>query len=214
EMARRYLEAVRTVQPEGPYLLGGWSLGGVVAYEMAQQLTAAGEQVGAVALIDSATPAPGTLPVAGLVGDVEDPMLAYMGLDMAGLGGEQLPDLVDSLKKMSGEERQRFLTQRVQGADMFQRLGEEQRERLMRVFRTNLTALGRYQPAPYAGEVTLLRALRRVETSRDTEGWSALVDRLRVHRVPGHHYSMLKPPYVDELARLLSAALGGGRTDG
>jgi thioesterase domain-containing protein/acyl carrier protein len=52
-MAACYLEAVRAVQPEGPYFLGGWSLGGRVAYEMARQLEARGEQVGLLVVIDA-----------------------------------------------------------------------------------------------------------------------------------------------------------------
>src|SRR6185503_2382423 len=53
EMAAHYLEAIRSVQPDGPYLLGGWSMGGVVAYEMAQQLAAQGQQVSLLALLDA-----------------------------------------------------------------------------------------------------------------------------------------------------------------
>ncbi|HET7288458.1 MAG TPA: alpha/beta fold hydrolase, partial [Pyrinomonadaceae bacterium] len=53
EMATRYLDAIRRVQPEGPYMLGGWSFGGLVAYEMAQQLQREGQEVGLLALIDT-----------------------------------------------------------------------------------------------------------------------------------------------------------------
>lgn len=54
EMAANYLQAVRAVQPSGPYLLGGWSMGGLVAYEMAVQLQTQGAAVGLVALMDRA----------------------------------------------------------------------------------------------------------------------------------------------------------------
>jgi len=57
EMARRYLEALRRVQPEGPYLLGGWSMGGLIAFEMVQQLQRAGQEIALLALLDSQTPA-------------------------------------------------------------------------------------------------------------------------------------------------------------
>ena len=53
DMARDYLAEIRTLQPEGPYLLGGFSGGGITAFEMAQQLRAAGEEVGAVVLLDT-----------------------------------------------------------------------------------------------------------------------------------------------------------------
>ena len=55
-MASRYLEEVRRVQPEGPYLLGGWSIGGNIAFEMAQQLQSAGQEVGFLVLIDTFSP--------------------------------------------------------------------------------------------------------------------------------------------------------------
>jgi len=58
EMAALYLEAIRTVQPRGPYLLGGWSMGGSIALEMARQLQQRGEQVEVLALIDSYDLAP------------------------------------------------------------------------------------------------------------------------------------------------------------
>jgi surfactin synthase thioesterase subunit len=56
EMAARYLEAVCSVQPEGPYQLGGWSMGGLVAFEMAQQLRNRGENISLLALLDTHTP--------------------------------------------------------------------------------------------------------------------------------------------------------------
>ena len=54
KMARRYVEAIRRVQPRGPYHIGGWSLGGVIAFEMACQLEAQGLEAGSVLLLDSA----------------------------------------------------------------------------------------------------------------------------------------------------------------
>ncbi|KYG05796.1 hypothetical protein BE21_38460, partial [Sorangium cellulosum] len=56
EMAEAYCEELRRVQPEGPYLLGGWSMGGVVAFEMARVLERAGRSVAAVVLLDAYLP--------------------------------------------------------------------------------------------------------------------------------------------------------------
>ena len=56
EMASIYIKAIQTIQPQGPYQLGGWSLGGLIAFEMAQQLKASGEEVALLALIDSHAP--------------------------------------------------------------------------------------------------------------------------------------------------------------
>ena len=55
-MASAYLAALRSVQPGGPYLFGGYSFGGIVAYEMARQAAQAGDQIGKLILIDSYTP--------------------------------------------------------------------------------------------------------------------------------------------------------------
>ncbi|HWH09372.1 MAG TPA: amino acid adenylation domain-containing protein, partial [Candidatus Thermoplasmatota archaeon] len=56
DMARAYVDAIRTVQPRGPYRLGGWSLGGMIAYEMARRLEALGEEVALLALVEPGLP--------------------------------------------------------------------------------------------------------------------------------------------------------------
>ena len=61
EMAADYVEAIKEVQPHGPYHVIGWSFGGYLAYEMARQLTLQGETVGLVGVIDTPAPNPGAL---------------------------------------------------------------------------------------------------------------------------------------------------------
>src|ERR1019366_6007180 len=56
DMAAYYIQALQTVQPTGPYLLGGWSMGGVVTFEMAQQLHAQGQLVALLAILDGRIP--------------------------------------------------------------------------------------------------------------------------------------------------------------
>ena len=56
EMAADYIHAIRAAQESGPYMLGGWSMGGLIAFEMACQLQRQGQQVALVALFDSITP--------------------------------------------------------------------------------------------------------------------------------------------------------------
>src|SRR5262249_49388895 len=53
DMARAYIDALREVAPRGPYLLAGWSLGGIVAFEMARELRRSGHDVGLLALLDT-----------------------------------------------------------------------------------------------------------------------------------------------------------------
>ena len=72
EMARDYVRRIRTVRPHGPYHLAGWSFGGVVAYEMAVQLQAAGERVGLLGMLDSFPAFDGDGQRLKLPGDEED----------------------------------------------------------------------------------------------------------------------------------------------
>ncbi|XIE80520.1 thioesterase domain-containing protein [Streptomyces sp. SBR177] len=59
EIAAGYVEAIRRVQPSGPYVIGGWSFGGFVAFEMARQLRAAGEEIARLVLLDTTALNPG-----------------------------------------------------------------------------------------------------------------------------------------------------------
>lgn len=75
EMAREYLAAMRSVQPEGPYLLAGWCLGGLIAFEMASQLQAAGEQAAMLVLLDTPIENPRVWRVRDLVLKLQRTML-------------------------------------------------------------------------------------------------------------------------------------------
>jgi amino acid adenylation domain-containing protein len=92
EMAARYLKEVRRVQPEGPYLLGGWSFGGLVAYEMAQQLQRAGQEVELLALLDTHTASAWGLELSeeNLSLQFESDMRALHGTAGVGLDSDQL----------------------------------------------------------------------------------------------------------------------------
>ena len=52
-MAAAYLQSIRSIRPNGPYLLGGWSMGGVIAYEIAQQLRDQGQEIAMLVMMDS-----------------------------------------------------------------------------------------------------------------------------------------------------------------
>jgi thioesterase domain-containing protein/acyl carrier protein len=184
-MAARYVAAVREVQPTGPYHLGGWSLGGVVAFEMARQLEEAGEAVATLALIDSRAPGDGSRP------SIDDAQLrAAFLVDLARGRGEAVPAgaVATTSWRLAAE------------------LGPERLRNLEAVFRANTRALLGYRPAPIAGRALLFRTGgSRLDR---TLGWSALAGRgVAAHPLEGDHYSLLRPPTVEALARLLDAAL-------
>src|SRR6185503_17654814 len=90
-MAADYLEAVQAVQSHGPYLLGGWSMGGLIALEMARQLQAQGEEVQLLALFD--TKAPDAEEESEVIDDVS--LLPSFALHL-GLSPEQLQDAANA----------------------------------------------------------------------------------------------------------------------
>merc|ERR1711872_414135 len=97
DMAARYIEALQEVQPGGPYYLGGWSLGGVVAWEIAQQLQALGEEVGLLAVIDSYAPT-------GLEEQIDDTVLTNsLVTDLGGMFGKELSISANELQQLLPE---------------------------------------------------------------------------------------------------------------
>ncbi len=182
EMAGRYLEAVVRAQPEGPYLLGGWSMGGIIAFEMAQQLQSAGQEVALLALLDTHTPAVlgQTLKIQDFKVDDEELWLQFKS-DMSALYGLEGP-----------------------GFD------PDELNRLYQVFRMNVHAMMRYQPQHYPGRIMFFRANSRlVDIPLDPiDDWRALAaDGVEVHVTPGDHYTMLKEPSVLVLAEWLKVCL-------
>ncbi len=202
DMASRYLGELRSVQPEGPYCLGGWSLGGVVAYEMAQRLTAMGQEVGLLALIDS------TAPQEGGQADLVDAALATaLARDLGGLFGEDYRVPADQLASMAPDARLDFILDWAKTAEVLPPdMTPAQLRRLLTVFEKNLEGLFHYQPQPYDGAVVTIAASER-DAADATLGWSATAT-CEAYEIPGDHYAILRPPGVRRLAEILSRKLG------
>ncbi|EYF05057.1 amino acid adenylation domain-containing protein [Chondromyces apiculatus] len=205
-MATRYVAALREVQPRGPYALGGWSMGGVVAFEMAQQLRAMGEEVSLLALLDSRVPAPRALEEAQL--------LAWFLRDLGGTSGRPIATDVEALRQLAPGAQLRQALAQAHAADALPRdIGVEDLERLYGVFRDNMRAMLAYTPGPYAGPVTLLHASEPVPGDLEAAhepagGWSAFCAAApEVHEVPGDHYTMFTAPRLDVLASRLEGCL-------
>jgi thioesterase domain-containing protein/acyl carrier protein len=203
-MATAYLTALRVVQPHGPYRLGGWSFGGLVAFEMAQQLHAQGQTVALLALIDS-TPPTDAAPID------EVALLAWFAHDLGRMAGNPVPLTLDELRLIAPEQRLRYLLDQARVANVLPPdIDEQQIRRGLAVFAANIQAMQRYQPQPYAGRVTLFRAsVQMPEDAADpTLGWGALAtDGVALYTIPGDHYSIVRPPQVRLLAEQLHACL-------
>jgi amino acid adenylation domain-containing protein len=210
EMAADYIQFLRSVQPSGPYFLGGWSTGGLIALEMAQQLLSQGETVLLLALLDTHRPGPNRKPP---VVDPAKRMVTYArenGLDLG-------PD--DFLSLPPEEQLTRFL-ERTRSANIVPPgLGEEQINRLQRraswTFQAQLDAVQRYVARPYPGRITLFRS---TETQRQGTGdidvklgWDELAAEVEVCPVPATHDSMIREPHVQILGQRLTACLQQAR---
>jgi thioesterase domain-containing protein len=221
-MATDYIEAMRAVQPDGPYYLGGYSSGGVVAFEMAHQLQSQGNQVGLLALFDTYAP---------LLSD-EPASLWHLRTSIHFL--RNLPRwLWDILQRRDGSRRllariaiafrsARLRADPERDALLFQAaalnaLGDTRgiSEERRRLAVAHLRALESYRPPLYAGRLTLFRVPgMQLFRAYDAElGWGALTTGgVEVHMIGGAHYDILEKPHVQELAVQLKACLARART--
>jgi thioesterase domain-containing protein len=194
-MAARYLQDVRTRQATGPYLLGGWSMGGLIAYEMAQQLAAAGETVGLVVMIDTPTP--------DLAGELPD-----QAATLARLLDGVVPVDLTQLRAMPARERLQFVLAEAERAHVIPPgMDPDRAQHLFEVFAAHLTAVGRYRPSPFSGPVRLLRAVHSGISVPDY-GWGQLLSgQWEIIEVPGNHDTVVWPPNVQRVAEVLRAQL-------
>jgi acyl transferase domain-containing protein/thioesterase domain-containing protein len=197
DMAAVYLAAVREVQPRGPYLLGGYSGGGVVAYEMAQRLKAAGEEVRLVAMLD--TFAPSVRPHTPGFGERLKRLVSERGGYLA-----QWPEKLRR-RRNHAQQLQQIAAVEASGAPMPLELRE------LYLFTRYQEAQATYAPAPYEGRVVLFRArdISPIYAHAGPElGWTGLVrPGLEVHEVPGNHDSLVLEPNVDVLVAGLKGCL-------
>jgi thioesterase domain-containing protein/acyl carrier protein len=203
-MAARYLREVRAVQPQGPYRLGGWSMGGVVAYEMARQLRAAGEEVEKLVLIDSWNPvtANGQIPSGSLN------ILRAFALEL-GISLERFPLSMEELAVLAPADLLPRTWEESRAAGLIPPdLGLARLHRLHHVFERNVEALKAYAPEPSPGRVLLLRAAGEMPEDGTGLGWRHLLGQeLVIQEVPGNHHTMLSGAHVPVLAAHLGAFL-------
>ncbi|HEX7243927.1 MAG TPA: alpha/beta fold hydrolase, partial [Longimicrobiaceae bacterium] len=206
DMAADYLAQLRAVQGEGPYRLGGWSMGGLVAFEMARLLEAVGEEVDLVALLDSR--APGDASPSSF--DPDDPGLLAGFLLHLGVSGERISRAADGIAALTPGERLRRAWEAARAADAVPGDLELARfERLWSVFHANTSAAAAYRPGPCASDLLLVLADdRAVPAATESARWAALTaGTVRSATVPGDHFTLVQEPRVHELAVLISEAL-------
>jgi thioesterase domain-containing protein len=224
EMSSHYIGELRRIQPHGPYYLGGHSFGGLVAFEMARQLSKQGEEVAMLAILDTAAPVPGNTPF-----DATDFLTtsddATALVEMAGLIERVVrKDLGVSRTELSllgPEEQLEYFLNKLKGVDFVSPDAESSLIRgFLGVHKASSQASRSYlsQAHVYPGSMTLFlsgevtpgdfRALDRKLRDDPTLGWSELAAGvIETHVVPGDHINMLNAPHVQSLALELAACI-------
>jgi amino acid adenylation domain-containing protein len=215
EMAARYLAEVRRVQTEGPYRLGGWSMGGLVAFEMARQLAAEGQEPELLALIDTLPPE--IPPETATTPTTDEELVAAFAQDMARLLGSNVRISPEELRSLPEPEKLAHVVRLGHTAGLLPAdFGLAQIEPLFATFAANLQATRAYAPEPYAGRLTLwVSEATAASYGAALDAWSRLVPAgLDRTILPGDHYSLLRRPEVERLARELTAQLVRNNDDG
>jgi amino acid adenylation domain-containing protein len=207
QLAERYLGEIRSVQPEGPYRLAGWSMGGSLAWEMARRLRVAGEEVELLALLDVGAP-----PSAESLRNPEETEILRAFL--TDLAGGAFPPAFEEVLAVPGEGETPWLTPILELARAEGLLppdsGEAEILRLWRIFQHNYRALAGYVPTALDLPVHLL-ATETTAAQEPLERWSDLAPAgLQRHNLSGDHYSLLREPVVGEVALVLRELLEAG----
>ena len=216
DMASHYINEIRVVQPNGPYFLAGHSFGATIAFEIAQQLQAQGQQIGMLAFLDGESPSllkvrPSLIKFAAThlnnLWKLE-PMEKLIYLKNRNLWRLGIADKLIYLKKR--------LARRQESSDLREVLIREWSDygeidqSLIDVLDNNLQAMNSYVVKIYSGDATLLRCqIQGMGGSLHPGlGWEQLIaGNLEICAVPGNHSEILKEPLVKDIAEKLTHIL-------
>ena len=210
-LAALYVEEVRTTVPTGPYILGGYSSGATVAFEMAQQLTASGEEVAMVVALDSGLPnnrcsalGPRALVefFRNLFWWVIDDFMQTSRAEMAARFRSKATLLAARLAAVPGFRWLPHPQPDIRDVLGMPSAAEEWGAFLAQHFKSLMA----YEPRPYPGRVALFRARALPVSSLHTSdlGWSRMAKGgIEINIVPGSHENILREPYVHGLADAL-----------
>ena len=210
DMAEFYVKNIQEFQPEGALQIGGWSFGGVVAFEMAQQLLQQGRELSLLAILDSWVPI------------LLDPNKKIDNLYLTGAlsryfgGAFGTENFVseDELAGLKPEDKIEFIIDKAERFGLFPpEASREQNRRFIDVMVGTLKATYAYKRRPYPGTVTVFRPQERHYHAPDPQlVWVelyAILDAadIKLQLVPGNHYSFVKEPNLKVLAEQLNSSL-------
>lgn len=204
DMARRYVDEMRAVQPDGPYHLAGYSMGGWIALEMAQQLRADGQGVALLGLID--THAEGGPRHASVGLWIRRHMRRLTVLKPSDLVPYFTRRFANGFELLTLATRQRLFVWAVR---LFGGVSARTPKWLRNPSEANVHAIRSYQARRYDGDAVLFRAEPDAWTPPDAyDGWQSLIGgKLQVRPIASQHSDILEAPQVESLATALTACL-------
>ncbi len=208
EAARDYIAEIRQIQPKGPYMVGGFSGGGLAAYEIAQQLKAEGEDISSLIMLD--TPLPRREP------QTRADKLGYHRVRLKEEGFHYFWDWA--------ERRIRWEIQKRKAVQFETSTAEFHNKAIEKAF---YEAIGKYQVSPWSGPITLFRPKldlryevqpgRWLSSARElvdeANYWRPFAENLEVFEVPGDHDSMVLEPNVRVLAKVMKSVIATAETE-
>ncbi|WP_329214377.1 amino acid adenylation domain-containing protein [Streptomyces sp. NBC_01485] len=207
ELAAAHVAALRGARPHGPYHLAGWSLGGLLAYEMAHQLRADGEEVATLTLLDSAYPGTTDVPAD------ETALLEWFHDDLARSAGADPDDIARGalraalLVAADTPARLRAVAAGLAADGSAPAFEDSELARHYAVFRTGLLAAARYRPPVATGPVHFHQSTTGA-VLHAADRWARRVpDGLVRHDSDADHYALVRAPRVTAVAAALDAAL-------
>ncbi|HKV35213.1 MAG TPA: amino acid adenylation domain-containing protein [Pyrinomonadaceae bacterium] len=214
-MAAAYIEEMRRVQPHGPYLLGGWSFGGFLALETARQLSAMGEEIGLVAILDCEAPGLADKWQDGEPVDEDDPMVLARQLEIIANRKDALQIDEEYLRQLSHDDQLLYVMDLAKTAHIMPlELNLVQVKRSIRNLKTRVHAGRNYLPQAYPGKITLFRCTEvfpRYQAFLEADptwGWKDISSQsIDLHMIPGAHETIVIEPNVQVLAERLKACI-------
>ncbi len=199
EMAANYIREIQRVQPQGPYYLGGFSFGSIIAFEMAQQLLAQGQKTALLAIFDDGAP---TLGSAESEGKRKNPYFLKLAKLLS--GSHRFQDSLDTLKwhltvgKLGIPYRSYLRHVKRSLPDLY----------LLQVHLANHQASRSYGASVYPGCLNLFLCEEALVDDSPDLGWGNLVlGEVEISLVPGTHTTIMEEPLVQKLAEKLTPCL-------
>src|SRR6266404_1439831 len=206
QIATLYIRDIQRVRSGGPYLLGGWSVGGLIAFEMARQLNQQGETVGMLVLFDTHLPPQNREAI-----DERDelPILIRFAADMSRLIGKDQGDLQEQFCSLDiNQQRAMLLDALKRDGVLAEEAPGQEMDDLLNVFTRNAMAVDRYCLQPGQQRIILFRAAEANAPEQLAQQWRRwAAGGVELCLTPGGHYSMLRRPNVSLVAERLKLYL-------